>query len=77
MSTATQEEVDRLRREQLAAVNSAGPPPDGMTTDQARELYEFVTFAAPYVVVVRRADRVRGTLAFTHNPRRFFDFTPE
>lgn len=68
--------TEALRREQLQQVNVAGPPADGLTTDEAVELYEFVGFAAPYVVVRRRADGVKGTLTFTHSPRRYFDFTP-
>jgi hypothetical protein len=33
-------------------------------------------FAAPFVVVTRKADGVKGTLEFTHNPRFYFNFTP-
>jgi hypothetical protein len=47
---------------------------DSMTRDQAQELYEFVGFAAPFVVVVRKSDRQKGILEFTHNPRVYFNF---
>ena len=37
---------------------------------------EFATegFLAPFVVVRRRSDNVRGTLMFTHSPRFYFGF---
>lgn len=78
MSTATptQAEVDAMRAEQLVEVNTSPVPSDRMTTDQARELFEFLSFAAPYVVVRRRSDGVKGTLTFTHSPRFYFGFVP-
>jgi hypothetical protein len=75
-TTMTQSEADALRRQQLIEINEAGPPADSMTTDQMRELYEVVGFAAPYVVVTRKSDRQKGTLEFTHAPRRYFNFQP-
>lgn len=44
------------------------------TTAEMQRDYEVVGFAAPYVVVRRRADNVRGTLEFTHSPRVYFNF---
>ena len=34
-------------------------------------------FLAPYVHVIRKADCVKGTLEFTHNPRWYFNFEEE
>lgn len=31
-------------------------------------------FAAPYIIVTRKSDNVRGSLEFTHNPRVYFNF---
>jgi hypothetical protein len=39
--------------------------------------FTVVGFAAPYVVVVRKSDGVKGTLEFTHRPRVYFDFQPD
>jgi hypothetical protein len=44
------------------------------TTDEATELFDFTGFAAPFVVVRRKADGVKGCLTFQHNPRLYFDF---
>jgi hypothetical protein len=43
-------------------------------TDEAQDKFEFVGFGAPFVVVVRRSDGVKGSLEFSHNPRFYFDF---
>ena len=35
------------------------------------------SFLAPYVVVTRKKDNVRGSMEFTHNPRFYFNFVPD
>lgn len=45
------------------------------TTDQVREMFEVIQFAAPCVLVKRKSDGKRGLLTFTHMPRFYFDFT--
>ena len=47
---------------------------DVMTTDEVREKFEVISFLAPFVMVKRKADGVKGTLQFTHMPRFYFDF---
>ena len=47
------------------------------TTEELQRDFTVVSFAAPFVVVVRKADGVRGTLQFNHNPRIYFGFVPE
>ena len=36
--------------------------------------FEVLGFAAPFVVVVRKADGVRGALQFQHSPRFYYAF---
>lgn len=43
-------------------------------TEELTEAFEVIGFAAPFVVVRRRADGVRGTLEFSHRPRFYFAF---
>lgn len=43
-------------------------------TDELQRDFEVLGFQAPFVVVRRRADGVRGALQFTHQPRVYFDF---
>jgi hypothetical protein len=47
------------------------------TTAELTRDFEVIGFAAPFVVVVRKADDVRGSLEFTHSPRVYFGFTPD
>jgi len=47
------------------------------STEEALFTFEFLSFAAPFAVVRRRADGQLGTLEFTHRPRRYFNFTPK
>lgn len=46
-------------------------------TNEVQELFTVHGFVAPYVVVTRKLDGVKGTLMFTHMPRFYFDFEPE
>ena len=43
------------------------------TTELQRD-FRVVGFLAPYVVVVRKSDGVKGVMQFTHNPRVYFGF---
>lgn len=49
-------------------------PPDAMTTEQMVAQYDVIGFLAPFVVVTRKADGVKGSLRFTHRPRLYFGF---
>lgn len=42
------------------------------TTGELKEDFEVLSFAAPFVVVRRRADGRPGTMMFTHAPRFYF-----
>jgi hypothetical protein len=50
--------------------------PERFDTTQLQELFEVHGFLAPFVSVTRKADGVRGTMMFTHSPRRYFNFVP-
>jgi len=41
-------------------------------TEQMQEQFQVIGFEAPFVVVQRRSDGVKGSLLFTHNPRYYF-----
>lgn len=65
-SGAMTEELDRVIR--------AGEPIWG--TDELKADFTVEGFMAPFVVVRRKADGVRGSLCFTHDPRFYFNFEP-
>jgi hypothetical protein len=46
-------------------------------TEALRRDFEVLGFAAPFVVVRRRSDGVKGVLQFNHNPRIYFGFTAD
>ena len=46
-------------------------------TDQLRAEFEVLGFLAPFVVVRRKSDNVKGSMEFTHNPRWYFNFVPD
>jgi len=51
-------------------------PEQTWDTEAMTREFEVVGFLAPYVVVIRRSDRVKGTLQFTHRPRVYFGWVP-
>lgn len=76
--------TESIRRERLAEINAEPGSRASLeqqhgqvwNTDELREEFEVLGFAAPLVVVRRRADGVKGSLEFQHNPRFYFNFEP-
>lgn len=64
-----QEEADVKSREHLAEQYGKV-----WNTEEAREDFDFLGYAAPFASVRRRSDRVLGTLEFQHHPRLYFGF---
>lgn len=46
------------------------------STDEMPKEFEALGFGAPFVVVRRRSDGVKGSLEFTHSPRFYYGFKP-
>ena len=44
------------------------------TTTELSHDFEVLGFMAPFVVVRRRSDGMKGSLEFQHNPRLYFHF---
>jgi hypothetical protein len=84
------DKVTEMRKQQLVEINSQRQSDDkdderkrlekehGQVWDTTELGEDFTVegFAAPYVVVCRKADGVRGSLAFQHSPRFYFGFRP-
>jgi len=72
----TDDPTEGARRALVPEINDPAFVPTGQTwtTDELTRDFEVIGFLAPYVVVRRRADGVRGTLVFKHSPRVYFDF---
>lgn len=54
-----------------------GPEDKQWTTTEMTDEFEVLGFMAPYVVVRRRSDGVKGTLQFNHSPRVYFNWLPD
>jgi hypothetical protein len=76
------------RRARIAELASEVAEPDpraalearyGKVYDTAEMSAEFdvLGFMAPYVVVTRKSDGVKGSLEFSHRPRFYFNFVPD
>jgi len=59
-------------REALEAEHGKGNVWD---TDELSAAFEVQGFAAPFCMVRRRSDGVRGAVMFQHRPRFYFTFT--
>ena len=76
--------TESTRRNMLAEINAAPGSREYLEakhgqvwdTDQLQGDFEVLGFAAPLVVVRRRADGMRGSLMFQGSPRFYFGFEP-
>lgn len=76
--------TESIRRELVAEINAEPGSREALEaahgevwdTDQVRELFDVIGFAAPFVVVRRKADGLKGSLMFQHSPRFYFCFQP-
>jgi hypothetical protein len=76
--------TEAARRQRLAEINHAPGSREALETqhgkvwdtDQLTEEFEAIGFMAPYIVVRRRSDGVKGSLEFQHSPRLYFNFEP-
>jgi len=74
--------TEDIRRQELADINRSPSEREALeakhgqvwSTDELREEFNVLGFMAPYVVVSRKSDDVKGSLKFQHNPRLYFNF---
>lgn len=70
MKTIEEEEIE-LQKELSAKYGEV------LNTKEATAKYDFLGFCAPFVVVRRKSDGVKGSLTFTHMPRLYYNFMEE
>jgi len=76
------DETEDFRRAEVARINSEAAEREALETrygavwdtSQLQEDFSVEGFCAPYVVVRRKADGVKGSLEFQHHPRFYFNF---
>ena len=77
--------TEAARRERLAEINAESGSRERLEpsmarmwdTEQLTKDFEVIGFMAPFVVVRRKADGVKGSLEFQHRPRLYFNFVPD
>jgi hypothetical protein len=71
--------VDLVRQVMLAAgqpERDLAEAKERWTTEEVQRDFEVHSFLAPFVIVTRRSDGMKGSLEFTHHPRFYFNFVP-
>lgn len=77
--------TENIRRQRVAEINAEPGSREALEaehgqvwdTSQLQEEFEAIGFMAPFIVVRRRSDGVRGSLEFQHSPRLYFNWQPE
>lgn len=81
MSDAT----ESIRREMVKEINHEPGSREDLEqkhgqvwdTQEMQEEFEPLGFMAPQIIVRRRSDGTKGSLNFQHNPRFYFNWSPE
>jgi hypothetical protein len=68
------EGIRRMEQKEINAKSDAEIPGPTWDTEKMQEEFTVIGFLAPYVVVIRKADGVKGSLQFRHHPRVYFNF---
>ncbi len=79
------DETEPLRRQRLAEINAQPGSREALeaqhgqawNTEELSQDFEVIGFLAPFVVVSRKSDGVKGSLEFQHRPRIYFNFKPD
>jgi hypothetical protein len=74
------DETENIRRAMLASgqpQRDLAEAKERWNTDDLARDFEVIGFAAPFVVVKRKSDGVKGSLEFTHSPRVYFNFVAD
>ena len=74
--------TENARRAMVEAINATPGTRDALElvygqvwdTQELQEDFSVRSFLAPFVLVTRKSDGVRGTLEFQHNPRFYYGF---
>lgn len=89
MSQIENDAIETLRRSEVSRINNEVESDDKQSererleekygevwdTTQLQEHFVVEGFQAPYVVVTRKSDNVRGSMEFQHSPRLYFNFS--
>lgn len=71
-----------IRREMVATINADPGSREALEaeykevydTEQLSNAFDVLGFMAPFVVVLRKSDGLKGSLEFQHRPRFYYNF---
>jgi len=77
--------TEAVRRNLVQAINAAPASREALEqehgkvwdTNELQQDFKVTGFMAPFVIVQRKSDGVKGSLLFQHSPRFYFSFTQE
>ena len=77
--------TEQIRRELVEEINSEQAERERLEaqygdvwdTKEMSQVFDVIGFMAPFCVVVRKADQVKGSILFQHRPRYYFSFTAD
>ena len=77
--------TEEIRRQELEDINANSGGREELeqrhgivwNTSELREAFHVLGFLAPYCVVERKSDGVKGSLQFQDSPRFYFGFQPD
>ena len=77
--------TETIRRELVAEINLVPGSREALeaqhgqvwNTSELQDEFQALGFMAPFVIVARRSDGVRGSLMFQNSPRLYYGFKPE
>ena len=80
----TRNDTEQMRRDLVRQINGNPQIRESLAaaygqvwdTDELARDFEVQGFAAPFVVVIRKVDGVKGSLQFQHSPRFYYAFQP-
>lgn len=75
--------TENIRRKMVEEINSNPGSREALEeehgqvwdTDELSRDFTVDGFMAPFVIVVRKSDKVKGSLQFQHDPRFYYGFT--
>ena len=79
------DETESIRRNLVAEINAEPGSREYLEakhgkvydTTELQDEFQALGFMAPFVIVARRCDGVRGSLMFQNSPRFYYGFKPE
>jgi hypothetical protein len=79
--------TEAVRRQMVAEINSVDHTREELeglwgkgnvwSTDELSPSFEVLGFMAPFVVVRRKSDGVKGSMEFCHSPRFYYNFVED